>query len=72
MWVHKLPWYYQPQWVPSIAWTALVMWHICCRLDGTLKGTVTLDQSGHGSSGNEGIPHIPQSFRTGALASDEV
>ena len=25
--VHQLPQYYQPQQVPSIGWTALVMWY---------------------------------------------
>ena len=29
-------------------------------LDGTLTGTITLDQSVSMSSGNEGIVHIPQ------------
>ena len=38
--------------------------------DGNLIGTTTPSQSGHGSNDNEGALHIPQSFRTEALASD--
>ena len=30
-----LPQYYQPKWVPSMAWTALVMWYTCCKLTCT-------------------------------------
>ena len=33
-------------------------------------GTTTPDKSGYGSNGNEGVLHIPQSFRTGASLSD--
>ena len=37
----------------------------------TLSGATTLSQSGPGSTGNEGVLHIPQSsIITGALPSD--
>ena len=40
-------------------------------IDRTLSGTTTLDQSGPGSNGNEGVLCIPQSFSiTGASPSD--
>ena len=38
--------------------------------DGILTGTTTLDQSWPGSNSNEGVFHIPQNSRTGALSSD--
>ena len=44
------------------------MWPI----DGTLTGITTLGQSGLGSNFNEGVFHIPQSSRTGALWSDSL
>ena len=31
----------------------------------TLTGTTTLDQSGPGSNGNEGVLYIPQRFKCG-------
>ena len=42
------------------------IWHI----DRTLSHVTTLGQSGHGSNGNEGVLHIPQIFKIGALPSD--
>ena len=35
-------------------------------------GTTTLDQSGAGSSGYEGVLHTLQNFRTGVSPSDAV
>ena len=29
---HQLPWYYQPQQIPSTAWTALITWYMHCKL----------------------------------------
>ena len=37
---------------------------------GTLRGTTTLDQSGHESNGNEGALHISQRSRTENSPSD--
>ena len=37
-----------------------------------LTGTTTLGQSGPGSNVNEGVIHIPQSSKTGALPSYAV
>ena len=54
---------------------------VCCHtqetsfiwsIDETLRGTTTLDQSGPGSNGNEGLLHIPQSSKTEASPSDAV
>ena len=39
---------------------------------GTQTGTVTLVQSGLRINGNEGVFHIPQTFRTGDSPSDAV
>ena len=39
-------------------------------MNGTLTFTITPSQSGPESNGNEGVLHIPQSFRTRALSSD--
>ena len=33
--LHLLPWYYQLQCVPFMAWTALVRWCMCCKLTCT-------------------------------------
>ena len=44
-------------------WLNISIWPI----NGTLTGTNTLCQSGPGSNGKEGVLHIPQSFRIGAL-----
>ena len=33
--VHHLLLFYQPKWVPSMAWTVLVMWYTCCKLTCT-------------------------------------
>ena len=41
-------------------------------MDGALTGTITLGQCGPESNGNEGVLYIPQSFRTGALSSDDL
>ena len=41
-------------------------------MDGTLTGTTTLDQSGPGSNGNEGLRHISQSSRSGTSPSDDL
>ena len=38
--------------------------------DGTLTDTSTPSQNGPGSNGDEGIVHIPQSFRTGTSLPD--
>ena len=37
-----------------------------------LAGATTQGQSGPGSKSNEGVLHIPQSFRTGYSPSDNV
>ena len=37
-------------------------------MDRALSGATTLDQSGHGSNGNEGVLRIPQSSSTTAPA----
>ena len=51
----------QFQWSNSSIWL----------IDRTLSGTITPDQSGSGSNGNEGVLHIPQSSSiTGAKPSD--
>ena len=39
-------------------------------IDRTLSGTTTSGQSGPGSNGNEGVLHVPQSFKIGALPSN--
>ena len=41
-------------------------------MDRTLSFTPTPGQSGPESSGNEGVFHIPQSFKNGATPSDSV
>ena len=52
-------------------WFQVLLWQISIWLiDGTLSGATTSGQIGQGSSGNEGVLHIPQSFRTGASPSD--
>ena len=51
-----------------VRWLEISIWSE----DGTLTGTATLSQSEPGSKGNEGALHIAQSFRMGALPSDEV
>ena len=28
----KLPWYYQPKWVPTMVWTALFVWYTCWKI----------------------------------------
>ena len=38
-------------------------WIFLFDMDGALTGTTTPDKSGPGSNGNEGVLHIPQSFR---------
>ena len=38
----------------------------------TQSGATIQDQSGHGSNGNEGVIHIPQSSMTGALQSNSL
>ena len=38
----------------------------------TLAGTINPDQSEPGSYSDEGVLHISQSYRTGALLSDAV
>ena len=43
-----------------------------CPIDGTLKGTTSLGQSGPGSNGNEGVHNIPQSSRIRASPSDSL
>ena len=40
--------------------------------DEILSGAVTLGQSGPGSNGNEGVSHIPQIDKAGALLSDDL
>ena len=41
-------------------------------IDRTLKGTITLGQSGPGSNDSKGILHTPEIFRNRALALDGV
>ena len=41
-------------------------------IDGTLIAATNLGQSGPVSNGNEGVHHIPQSSKPGALPSDTV
>ena len=41
-------------------------------IDGSLTGTTNPSQSGSESIGNEGLLHIPQTFRTGTSPSDTV
>ena len=41
-------------------------------IDGTPTGTITPDQSGPGSNGNEEALHIPQISRTGASSPNAV
>ena len=41
-------------------------------IDGTLKGTTTLGQSGPGSNGNEDVLYILQISKTGTSSSDAV
>ena len=49
---------------------------MCAKLNGfkhwyiTLTGTTAPGQNRPGSNGNEGVFHIPQRSRTGALPSD--
>ena len=43
-------------------WLKIFIWSI----DGNQTGSTTLDQSGPGSSGNEGVLYIPQSSRVRA------
>ena len=49
-------------------WLNCSIWPI----DGTLRGTSNPGQSGPGINGNEGVLHIPQSFRIQTSASDSV
>ena len=49
-------------------WLKSSIWFIY----GTLTSTTTPGQSEPGSNGNEGVLHIPQSFRTGASPSDSL
>ena len=48
------------------------MWFQIMNDDGTLTATTTSGQSGLGSNGNEGVLHIPQSFKTRDSLSDTV
>ena len=41
-------------------------------INGILTGTITPDQSGPGSNGNEGVLHTPQIPRTGTLPTNAV
>ena len=41
-----------------------------CPIDRTLLEATAPGQIGPGSDGNEGVHHIPQRFKTGALPSD--
>ena len=47
-------------------WLTISIWPI----NGNLTGTTNPDQSGPGSNGNEGLLHIPQSSKAGAMPSD--
>ena len=41
-------------------------------MDRTLTSIANPSQSRSGSNVNEGAPHIPQNFKTGALLSDDL
>ena len=50
------------QWLNSSIWP----------IDWTLTGITNLDQSEPGNNVNEGVLHIPQSFRTGNSLSNTI